>query len=117
MLDVSKLTEFQRGALEAALARIEQPPADVLPPSEQFWRGVTDGMRIAAAAEGLLPDAVEWIAREFHRRLAVLPYCPPQKVKRRDIETVITGLYHHIARVTYETLRDWYATTKGRQNG
>lgn len=111
-LDLSRLTDFQRTSLQRALDGLEQPPADVLPASEQFWRGMEAGVRVVAAAEGLDHDAIDWIGNEFLRRLRGVPYIDPAKVRRRQMPILAAGLYHHLGRVTFEVLRDWHASAK-----
>jgi len=112
MLDVTKLTEFQQRSLAQALDGIERPPPDVLPQGEQFWRGITDGLRVHAAALGMDHDAVEWVAREFLRRMSDVAYCDPKRVRRKQAPIVIDALYHTMARKVFETLCDFQAAIK-----
>ncbi len=94
------------------LAKQRPPAADLHPDVERFWRGMTDGLRVHAAALGMSQDATDWVAGEFLRRMRDVPYCPPDRVRRKQMPDVVAGLYHLMARKMFEVLRDWHATTK-----
>jgi hypothetical protein len=107
---LSHLNEFQQRMLGEALANIERPPPDVLPASEKFWAGVAAAMKLQAAALGMEQEETDWIAREALRRLRDVPYCPPDKIRRKEIPVVVAGLYQAIGRKMFEVLRDWRAS-------
>jgi hypothetical protein len=116
MLDVTQLSEFQRDALGKALAGIEQPPPEVLPAGEQFWRGIEAGLRVHAAALGMDQDAIDWVANEFLRRMRDVPWCPPERVRKKEAPMVIGALYHTMSRKVFEALCDFHASVKKDQD-